>query len=118
MSGRPARALTFAMAGGQDEQPWLWNSSTTVGDAWAGSAASRTSPVSAKIFIGHLLRKHSRAPARELPSGAEQFRHKRRAGIAPHIGGGAILFDAAVFHDRHQVGHRKGFFLVVGDEHS
>src|SRR5579863_8211867 len=37
MSGRSEIASTLALAGGQDEQPWLWNSSTTVG--WAASAA-------------------------------------------------------------------------------
>jgi hypothetical protein len=31
MSGRSAMAFRLALAGGQEEQPWLWNSSTTVG---------------------------------------------------------------------------------------
>src|SRR6185437_16847310 len=37
-SGRPAIAARLALAGGQDEQPWLSNSSTTTGCALAAAA--------------------------------------------------------------------------------
>ena len=40
----------------------------------------------------------------------------RVRGIAPHIGGRAILLDAARIHHRHQIGHGEGLFLVMGDE--
>jgi hypothetical protein len=34
-----ASAITFALAGGQSEHPWLWNSSTTVKRLWSAAEA-------------------------------------------------------------------------------
>jgi hypothetical protein len=41
MSGRSAIAFSTALAGGQEEQPWLWYNSTTVGLAGIGGKGRR-----------------------------------------------------------------------------
>src|SRR5581483_2641205 len=64
-SARSARVFTLAMAGGQDEQPWLWNSSTTMGAAWAGKAPRIRTKVRMDSFIG----RSSQAIREVAPSG-------------------------------------------------
>src|ERR1700728_2945102 len=47
MPGCPAIALRLASAGGQDEQPWLWKSSTTTRCAGAGTRCAQPAPLMA-----------------------------------------------------------------------
>src|SRR5690348_13219760 len=62
MSGRSAAAIRLALAGGHDEQPWLWKSSTTAG--WRASAA-----------------RAGRAPAASI--GSTRYKRQIAVGIDP-----------------------------------